>query len=443
MENTVFVKTLGCDKNTVDSEVLIGTLLKHTYKLVNDPEDAKIIIVNTCCFIEDAKNESIDTIFTYLPYRMEGNCKSFIVAGCMAQRYAHELRDEIPEIDHFLGVNALDDVLEIAENQLERETRAEKEERIYKEYRDERYLQKGTYTAFLKISEGCDKYCTYCVIPQIRGRYRSREISAILEEAAYLRSNGVTELILIAQDLTQYGSDLKDKSSLAQLLDQIASTIDFQWIRLMYMYPEGISRDLLEVMKKHDKICNYLDMPIQHTEDSVLKAMGRQINKKTIFDKISMIRNILPDVVLRTTIITGFPGETQESFNNMLETLDELKFERLGAFRYSQEEGTPAASFPNQIDEREKERRRAMVYGQQEEITANINKSLVGDTILVLVEDLDDGIYQGRTYGDAPDIDCAVLIDHDDLEIGQFYPVKITQSMGFDLIGELNNEFTK
>ncbi len=307
----------------------------------------------------------------------------------------------------------------------------------YKEASVNRYIEAGDVTAYLKISEGCDKHCTYCAIPSIRGPYRSRKPEAILKEAQGLRDAGVEELILIAQDLTQYGVDLPGNHSLASLLKTLAETIDFPWIRLLYLYPEGIDEALIEVVATHPNICHYFDMPIQHTEDRVLKRMGRQVDKKTICEKVAAIRRAIPDVVLRTTIITGFPGEGEEDFDAMLGTLKDLHFERLGAFAYSMEEGTPAASMDHQVEDSLKEERRRQVYEQQEVITGEQNAELVGKTMTVLIEENDGfGVYYGRTYGDAPEIDCGIIVEDESLEEGRFYRIRMTQSLGFDIIGE-------
>ncbi|SEA25759.1 SSU ribosomal protein S12P methylthiotransferase [Eubacterium aggregans] len=435
---SVYIETLGCDKNTVDSQTMLATLRGARYTVAKAPEDADIIIINTCCFIEAAKAESIDRIFEYLPYKTEGKCGIFVVAGCMAQRYAQELKTELPEVDFYLGVNNLEDLLSLIDGSRQTNTLIEEEDKTYKEAVVERWVEDGDVTAYLKISEGCDKHCTYCAIPRIRGHYRSRRPEAILSEAKSLRDQGVEELILIAQDLTQYGSDLEEGVTLATLLKELAEAVDFKWIRLLYLYPEGIDGELLEVVRTHNNICHYFDMPIQHTEDSVLKRMGRQIDRQTIFEKVAMIRKALPDVVLRTTIITGFPGETEEEFEAMLAALSELGFERLGAFAYSLEEGTPAAKMVNQLPGEVKEARRRRIYEQQEDITALKNQEMVGKTIEVLVEETDgDEVFYGRTYGDAPEIDCGVIIEDADLVCGTFYPVSVTNSIGYDVIGSI------
>lgn len=442
-DQIVYVQTMGCDKNTVDSENMVGGLLQQGYTLTDEPSEASLIIVNTCCFIEAAKKQSIEVIFDLLPYRTqpEENCQTFVVAGCMAQRYAEELKAELPEVDYFIGVNQIDDLPDIIQNQADAKIYTSAQIRTESE---KRYVKKGKITEYLKISEGCDNHCTYCAIPNIRGRHRSRLPEVIIQEAQTLYDSGVRELILVAQNLTQYGSDLDDNIDLADLLDELAGRVPFTWIRLLYMYPEGIDEKLLDVMNAHDNICHYFDMPIQHTEDEVLHRMGRRIDKKEIYGKVNLIREKCPDAVLRTTVIAGFPGESEAQFNAMLETLNDLKFERLGAFAYSQEEGTPAAEMPDQIDDAVKEERVRQIYEQQEAISTNWNTRWIDQEMTVLIDEIDEnGIAIGRTRGDAPEIDGDVIIETSQPEPGHFYRVKIVDAIGFDLIGEVINEFTK
>lgn len=442
-DQTVYVQTMGCDKNTVDSENMVGGLLQQGYTLTDEPSEASLIIVNTCCFIEAAKKQSIEVIFDLLPYRTqpEENCQTFVVAGCMAQRYAEELKAELPEVDYFIGVNQIDDLPDIIQNQANAKIYTSAEIRTESE---KRYVRKGQITEYLKISEGCDNHCTYCAIPNIRGRHRSRSPEVIIKEAQTLYDSGVRELILVAQNLTQYGSDLDGDMDLADLLDELAGRIPFTWIRLLYMYPEGIDAKLLDVINAHDNICHYFDMPIQHTEDEVLHRMGRRIDKKEIYGKVNLIREKCPDAVLRTTVIAGFPGESEAQFNAMLETLNDLKFERLGAFAYSQEEGTPAAEMPDQIDDAVKEERVRQIYERQEAISTNWNTRWIDQEMTVLIDEIDEnGIAIGRTRGDAPEIDGDVIIETSQPEPGHFYRVKIVDAIGFDLIGEVINESTK
>jgi ribosomal protein S12 methylthiotransferase len=445
-DQKVFVRTMGCDKNTVDSEHMLGGLLGRGFSLIEEPADADLIVVNTCCFIEAAKKQSIDAIFDLLPYRTHDDekCGTFVVAGCMAQRYAEELKAELPEVDYFVGVNEIEDLSEIL-----RQNGTAPEQKIYASPEihaedQKRYVKKGSVTEYLKISEGCDNHCTYCAIPNIRGRHRSRRPEEILREAQMLYDSGVRELILVAQNLTQYGVDLEEEIQLADLLDELAGTIPFKWIRLLYMYPEGIDERLLDVIAGHPNICQYFDMPIQHTEDEILRRMGRHIDKKEIYGKVKLIREKCPDAVLRTTVIAGFPGETEAQFEAMRQSLEELKFERLGAFAYSREEGTPAAEMPDQIDEDVKEDRVRRIYEQQEAISTAWNTRWIDQEIQVLIDEIDEnGIAVGRTRGDAPEIDGDVIIETSKPEPGHFYQVRIVDAIGFDLIGEVINESTE
>lgn len=433
-DDRVYIVTRGCDKNAVDSERMMGNLLGDGFIPAEDPSDADVIIVNTCCFIEEAKKDSIETIFDYLPYKTEGKCHSFIVAGCMSERYADELQKELPEVDAFVGVNRLAEIAHAARNAHSGEILTGDSQ--MKE--PERDLSNEGTTAYIKISEGCDNHCTYCVIPQIRGRHKSRMPDEIITEAKKLYDSGVRELILIAEDLTQYGNDLDEDIDLAVLLDRLASKIPFPWIRLLYLYPEGITDKLLSVIQEHENVLRYFDMPIQHTEDKILKRMGRHIDKKALYQKISQIRNYFPDAVLRTTLIVGFPGETDQDFDDLLSSINELSFERLGAFAYSREENTPAYDFPDQIDQEVKEERLRQVYQQQEAITAQKNWNLIGHTLEVLIDEIDeDGVAIGRTRGDAPEVDGSVIIEKGNLIPGNFYQVNIVDSVDFDLIGEV------
>lgn len=443
----IHITTLGCDKNAVDAELMLGILAQKGYAIEADPKQAEIIVVNTCCFIQEAKEESIAYILEYAGYKKNGPCQILIVAGCMAERYHDELSEEIPEADGFLGVGHIDNIIELIksiESGKKKEILFGDIDRNYIE-NITRYMEDGTVTAYLKISEGCDHHCTYCVIPKIRGKHRSRKPEDIYKEAAYLQSKGVKELILIAQDITQYGNDLAGNIDLPILLAKLAENFEFHWIRLLYMYPEGISDALLMVIKEHNNICHYFDIPIQHTEDNILKRMGRKINQKTLFEKTERIREVIPDAVLRTSIITGFPGETDNDHKQMLKSLSKLKIDRLGVFKYSKEEGTPASEFSDQIDEEIKVQRFSEIYLQQEAITVEANASFVGRTLDVLIDGLEaQGEYAGRTYGDAPEIDCMVFVNsvEKELKIGDFYKVKIIQVLDYDLIGDVKNELT-
>ena len=443
----IHITTLGCDKNTVDAQQMLGMLAENGYAIEPDPAQAEIIVVNTCCFIQAAKEESIEYILEYAGYKESGPCEILVVAGCMAERYHQELAEEMPEVDGFLGVGHIDNIIDLiksVESGRGGETLAGDIDRPYLEEMP-RYIEDNTITAYLKISEGCDHHCTYCVIPKIRGRHRSRQPEAIYREAAYLEEKGVKELIIIAQDITQYGNDLDEEIDLAGLLTRLSEDFSFHWIRLLYMYPEGITEALLDVIAGHENICHYFDIPIQHTEDKILKRMGRPVSKSHLFEQVGLIRKKLPDAVLRTAIITGLPGETEEDHEGLLASLRALKINRLGVFKYSQEEGTPAAAFPNQVDEAVMERRWNEIYGQQEEITAEANEAFVGKSLDVLIEEMEaPGTYSGRTYGDAPEIDCMVFANSGEevLDIGNFYKVKIIQTLDYDLIGDVESELT-
>ena len=435
----IYIETLGCPKNFNDSEVAAGILVNAGHRIVDDPAAADALMLNTCGFIEDAKTESIAEMF-----RLAQMGRLLIVSGCLIQRYSEEMYKEVPEVDIFLGVNDYDKLPEILANH--EKGKREKHVSSYEKELESPYrrLETVPYTATLKIAEGCDNHCTYCAIPNIRGRHRSRSPEVIIKEAQTLYDSGVRELILVAQNLTQYGSDLDGDMDLADLLDELAGRIPFTWIRLLYMYPEGIDAKLLDVINAHDNICHYFDMPIQHTEDEVLHRMGRRIDKKEIYGKVNLIREKCPDAVLRTTVIAGFPGESEAQFNAMLETLNDLKFERLGAFAYSQEEGTPAAEMPDQIDDAVKEERVRQIYERQEAISTNWNTRWIDQEMTVLIDEIDEnGIAIGRTRGDAPEIDGDVIIETSQPEPGHFYRVKIVDAIGFDLIGEVINESTK
>ena len=447
---SLHMTTLGCDKNAVDAQLMLGLLEKNGYVIEADPSKADIIVVNTCCFIQAAKEESIAYILDYAGYKTDqgGQCEMLIVSGCMAERYYNELKDELPEVDGFLGVGHIDNIIDLIQSIEAGRRHQGITGDINREYLEtlERRIEDGTTTAYLKISEGCDHHCTYCVIPKIRGRHRSRKPEAIYQEAAYLQEKGVKELILIAQDITQYGNDLEEDVNLASLLAHLAETFEFHWIRLLYMYPEGITEELLDVIATHPQICHYFDLPIQHTEDTILKRMGRQITQKELFERIALIRAKLPDAILRTAIITGFPGETEEDHVCLMASLKKLKIDRLGVFTYSQEEGTPAAKMPKQIDEDVKQRRLSEIYDQQQTITEDGNAHFVGNIFDVLIEGQEeDGTYTGRMYSDAPEIDCIVFVNSGGraLKVGNFYKTKIVHTMDYDFIGDVENESTQ
>ncbi len=446
---TIHITTLGCDKNTVDSESMLGLIEEKKFIIKDAPQNAEIIIVNTCCFIQEAKEQSIDYILNYANYKKTGKCKLLIVAGCMAERYHEELRQEIKEIDGFLGVGHFENIMDLIENF----TKNDKiDDSIYMgninkscDSQIKRYIKEDTYSTFVRISEGCNHGCTYCIIPKIRGAYRSRKSADIFDELADLQKKGIKEIIVIGQDIAPYGSDLKEAIDLPDLLEKIASTFNFHWIRMMYLYPEGVTPKLLQVIKNNPKICRYFDIPLQHTQNEILKHMGRKMTYEKIEEMILKIRKVLPDAVLRTSIITGFPGETKENHLALLDAIKILKFDHLGAFKYSQEEDTPAAEFPHQIMEGTKEKRYNEIMMTQQTISLEKNQSHVGRILEVLIEGKEDNEYSGRCYGDAPEIDGAVYIDSKGavLQIGTFYFVKIVHALEYDLIGDIENEFTQ
>ncbi|MFR6017696.1 MAG: 30S ribosomal protein S12 methylthiotransferase RimO [Paraclostridium sordellii] len=439
----IALESLGCSKNLVDAEIMMGILNRKGYKLVGDFEDADIILVNTCGFIESAKQESIDTILDLAELKETGNLKLLIVTGCLAQRYAKELQEEIPEIDAIVGTGSYQQIDEIIEG-LKKENNIVSLNDIEFAYNEDlpRYVTTPDYMAYLKIGEGCDNHCTYCIIPKLRGKYRSRKMEDILREAKDLASKGVKELVVIAQDTTKYGFDLYNEAKLPQLLEELAQIEGIKWIRIMYSYPESITEELVKVMKKYDNICNYFDMPIQHASNSVLKLMNRHTTKEDIKAKVEMIRSYIPDATLRTTIIVGFPGETEEDFKELVEFAKEVKFDRLGAFAYSREEDTPADKLPNHLEEDVKIRRRDELMLVQQEISKELNAQKVDNEYEVLIEEqIEDKVYIGRTQGDAEEIDSIVYVKSDNkLNLGDFVNVKINNALEYDLMGDVVNE---
>lgn len=439
----IALESLGCSKNLVDAEIMMGILNRKGYKLVGEFEEADIILVNTCGFIESAKQESIDTILDLAQLKENGNLKLLIVTGCLAQRYAKELQAEIPEIDAIVGTGSYQQIDEIIAN-LEKENNIVSLNDIEFAYNEDlpRYVTTPEYMAYLKIGEGCDNHCTYCIIPKLRGRYRSRKMEDIIKEAKDLASKGVKELVVIAQDTTKYGLDLYGEVKLPQLLEELAQIDGIKWIRIMYSYPESISEELVKVIKKYDNICNYFDMPIQHASNKVLKLMNRHTTKEDIKSKVEMIRKYIPDATLRTTIIVGFPGETDEDFNELVEFAKDMKFDRLGAFAYSREEDTPADKLPNHLDEDVKLQRRDQLMLVQQEISQNLNAQKIDNEYEVLIEEqIEDKVYIGRTQGDAEEIDSIVYVKSENqLEIGSFVKVKINNALEYDLMGDVVNE---
>ena len=433
--------SLGCDKNLVDSEVMLGILADRGFEMTDTEDDADIIIINTCCFINDAKEESINTILEMAEYKKTGPCKALIVTGCLAQRYKQEIVDEIPEVDAVIGTSKYDEIFDAVDQALKGSHFLDVDDldRL-PSVPGKRILTTGGHYAHLKIAEGCDKHCTYCIIPQIRGNYRSVPMEQLLAEAASLAEQGVKELILVAQETTLYGVDLYGKKSLHILLQELAKIKGIRWIRILYCYPEEIYPELIETIKNEKKVCHYLDMPIQHASDAILKRMGRRTTKAQLKETVSLLRKEIPDIVLRTTLIAGFPGETQEQHEELMEFVDEMEFERLGVFAYSPEENTPAASMPDQIPEEIKEERRDAILELQQEIAFDKAADMVGRTLYAMIEGkvADEPAYVARTYADSPDIDGYVFVNTGEMLMsGDFVKVKITGSAEYDLIGEL------
>ena len=438
--NILFI-SLGCDKNLVDSEVMLGLLDKKGYQIVDSEEDADIIVVNTCCFIHDAKEESIQTILEMAEYKKEGKLKALIVTGCLAQRYQQEIIDEIPEVDAVLGTTSYDHIVEAVEEALAGNGHVVLEDvDALPDVKEKRLVTTGGHYAYMKIAEGCDKHCTYCIIPKLRGNYRSVPMEKLLAEAKDLADQGVKELILVAQETTVYGKDLYGEKSLHKLLRELCKISGIQWIRILYCYPEEIYDELIQTIKEENKVCHYLDLPIQHASDAVLKRMGRRTSKAQLVEIIEKLRKEIPDISLRTTLITGFPGETQEQHEELKDFVDEMEFDRLGVFTYSPEEDTPAATMTEQIPEEVKEDRQAELMELQQEIAFDLAEDMVGREVLVMIEGkvADENAYVGRTYKDAPNVDGLIFINTDEeLMSGDFARVRVTGAMEYDLIGEL------
>lgn len=438
--NILFV-SLGCDKNLVDTEVMLGLLAERGHQMVDSEELAEVIVINTCCFIHDAKEESIQTILEMAEYKKEGSCKALIVTGCLAQRYKQEIIDEIEEVDAVLGTTSYDKIVEAIDEALAGHTSVEMTNLdALPVVQSKRLVTTGGHFAYLKIAEGCDKHCTYCIIPKIRGNFRSVPVERLLKEAETLVAQGVKEIILVAQETTLYGKDLYGEKSLHKLLKELCKISGLRWIRILYCYPEEITDELIQVIKEEDKICNYLDLPIQHASDGILKRMGRRTSKKQIVEIIGKLRREIPDIAIRTTLITGFPGETQEQHEELMGFIDEMEFDRLGVFTYSLEEDTPAAEMPNQIPEEVKENRQAELMELQQEIAFDLAEEMIGREVLVMIEGkvADENAYVGRTYKDAPNVDGLIFVESDEeLMSGDFARVRITKALEYDLMGEI------
>lgn len=431
--------SLGCDKNLTDTEVMLGLLASRGYEMTDDEREADIIVINTCCFIHDAKEESIQNILEMAEYKKDGRLKALIVTGCLAQRYRQEILDEIPEVDAVLGTTAYDQILDAVDEALkgQNSVRMEDLQRLPK-VEAKRQVTTGGHFAYMKIAEGCDKHCTYCIIPKIRGRFRSRPMEELIREAEELAVQGVKELILVAQETTLYGKDLYGEKSLPVLLRKLCKISGLRWIRVLYCYPEEITDELIRVMKEEPKICHYLDLPIQHANDEILKRMGRKTSKQELIDIVGKLRKEIPDICLRTTLITGFPGETQEQYEELYRFVSEMEFDRLGVFTYSPEEDTPAALMPDQIEESVKEDRQAELMELQQEIAFEAAENMVGKEVLVMIEGkvADENVYVGRTYKDAPNIDGLIFVETGvELVSGDFAKVRVTGALEYDLIG--------
>ena len=446
----LFCVSLGCDKNLVDTEKMLGVAGGLGVSFTDDETEADAILINTCCFIGDAKEESVNTILEMARYKEEGKCRALIVAGCLAQRYKQEIIDEIPEVDAILGTTSYEEIGNVL-TRLFGEEKEKKEEHIscfhdlkeLPETAKKRVMTTGGHYAFLKIAEGCDKRCSYCIIPYLRGPYRSVPMEQLLAEARELADNGVRELILVAQETTLYGKDLYGEKTLPKLLHELAQIPGIYWIRIQYCYPEEITDELIQTIKTEEKVCHYLDIPIQHASDRILKRMGRRTHKAELKERIGALRREIPDIALRTTFICGFPGEAEEDHEELMEFVDEMEFERVGVFTYSAEEDTPAYSYPDQIPEEVKEERRADVMELQQEIAFEHCENMVGKVLDVMIEGkvADEPAYVGRTYMDAPNVDGLIFVNADEMLMsGDFVRVKVTGANEYDLIGEVYHE---
>ena len=436
--------SLGCDKNLVDSEMMLGMLQEKGFTFTDDESEAEIAVVNTCCFIGDAKEESINTLLEMAQLKESGQLKALIAAGCLAQRYAEEINQEIPEVDAVIGTTAIDEIVAVIEEVLTGTGQ--------NHYRDinaepvtdkKRVVTTGGHFAYLKIAEGCDKHCTYCIIPKVRGSYRSVPMEKLVAEASQLAEAGVKELILVAQETTLYGVDLYGRKSLPKLLHELAKIPGIYWIRILYCYPEEITEELITAIAEEPKVCHYLDIPIQHASDPVLKRMGRRTNEEELRQMIGRLRERIPDICLRTTLISGFPGETQEDFEELYRFVNEMEFDRLGVFAYSQEEDTPAAGMPEQVEEAVKEARRGELMELQQAIAFEKAEDMVGRVLTVMIEGkvADEDTYVARTYRDAPNVDGYLFVNTSaNLMTGDFVKVQVVDSNEYDLIGEIYHE---
>lgn len=441
----IYFVSLGCDKNLVDSEMMVTSLKHSGYNIIYDAGVADVIVVNTCCFIGDAKEESINTLIDMAAYKETGKCRLLVAAGCLAQRYHEEIKKELPEVDVIIGTTAYESLIESIEKALEKSAIPSAIESLRSiDYLPEpftcREAMSGGGYAYLKIAEGCDKCCTYCIIPKVRGKYRSIPLDNLVAQAENLTEKGISEIILVAQETTLYGSDLYGKKSLPELLERLSAIEGIKWIRILYCYPEEITDEIVDAIKQLPKVCHYLDIPVQHGADTVLKRMGRHTNRAELEEIIGKLRSSIPDIALRTTIITGFPGETEEEFEELKDFVKKMEFDRLGVFTYSQEEDTPAAGMAGQVPEEVKESRRSEIMEIQQQIVFRKSESLAGSQMDVITEGYlpEEEVYICRTYRDAPDVDGYVFVSTDwQLMSGEFIKVEITGSDGYDLAGEI------
>lgn len=444
--NVLFV-SLGCDKNLVDSEVMLSLLRKSGYNITNDEQEAEIAVVNTCCFIHDAKEESVQTILELAQLKQTARLQVLIVTGCLAQRYQEEIRTEIPEVDAVLGSVNIDDIVSVLKEAVDgNKIICCKDIQYLPAGLTDRVVTTGNAMAYLKIAEGCSKRCTYCIIPYLRGNYRSIPMEEILETAGKLAAEGYQELVLVAQETTVYGQDLYGEKRLPGLLEALSRIEGIHWIRLLYCYPEEITDELIRTMAENKKVCHYIDMPIQHSEDVILKAMGRRTSREQIRDVVRRLRTAMPDIVIRTTLITGFPGETREQHEALLDFVDEMEFQRLGVFPYSSEEGTRAASYPDQVEEEEKKKRQDEIMALQQEVSYDNNQRMIGAVLEVLVEGYlyEENVYIGRSYREAPNVDGYIFLSsEEEIVSGERVMVRITEANEYDLIGEVVYEFTE
>ncbi|HHV47096.1 MAG TPA: 30S ribosomal protein S12 methylthiotransferase RimO [Tissierellia bacterium] len=435
----VSIVTLGCSKNEIDSELMMGILKNNDYRVVNSLDKADVILVNTCGFIESAKEESIEAIWEMTRYKTNGKCKYLILAGCLAERYSKELMEEIEEVDGIIGTGNIKDVVTVIEKLESGERKVVLNRNINEKYLEQIPRQSFRTTEYVKISEGCNNFCTYCIIPKLRGKYRSRRMEDIIREVEYLASNGVKEIILIGQNTSCYGIDIYGEYKLSELLDKLNKINGIKWIRLFYLYPDHIDSKLIDSIKNNDKVVKYVDMPLQHINNYILERMNRKTTKERIIYLINTLRERIPDIIIRTTFIVGFPGEDESSFEELCQFIESTKFDKLGVFCYSREEGTPAYSYEGQVDEEIKELRRNRIMEMQSNISYSLNKERVGNVYEVLIEDIDEeGLYIGRTYMDGPEIDGVFFVKSDrELSIGQFVKAIATDCLEYDLIGEI------